>query len=624
MLFLSTLASLSLAQAIDCTDDANCTAIDACYTATCDLDAKLCRQERDWDCCTANVSVAHCHHPGGACVDVYCNASLRCDLEAVPGCCSGDADCRGANACSLARCDVATGTCRDLTAQVVCPENVVSADGCTRLTCNTVSGTCTDVERLAAHIKCPGACCFDESGMCTESALAECVVAGGRWLDSSIACSLDACGFTLEPTGEPTSEPTGEPTSEPTGEPTSEPTGEPTSEPTKAPTPAPTPNPTAAALPALSFSGCPNDFVVDSSTSFDSLLVAGERDAATLGPINDCTGAIQPTVTYNEALARCEFAGARLCLSEDLRRGETGGMGCNYDVEQFWGRQDANFCGAGQIAPTAIGLPPSYPASLTCIGVGDASHIGCCCDVEATCPDDFLIWCANGSPTVCGARDEPSLGGVCPPAMTHQAAVAYCAAANTRLCTIFELIAGEPAGSGCNFDNLDVWALVETTWCPAGQAPRYQYNAASGTCGARQSAIGYPSCCCDLPSTVAFAQGFIGGVANGNQLTGWVCMNGQVDRIDVYVGAPITTPSAFAGSFYTNTVRTDVWDANIGQCINQPGCTTRATCRVGFVVTMTLFDTPLSGTQDVYVYGRQPNRVPFVLVGANPASIVLP
>ena len=101
--------------------------------------------------------------------------------------------------------------------------------------------------------------------------------------------------------------------------------------------------------------------------------------------------------------------------------------------------------GAADVATVVIpstrvptGSPTPRPAPASCAGLGWANAN------------------AYGSPAVCGESDL-GLGG-CSGAMTHAAAEAFCAGGGARLCTVDELAADEARGTGCGYDQKNVWS----------------------------------------------------------------------------------------------------------------------------------------------------------------------
>jgi hypothetical protein len=72
-----------------------------------------------------------------------------------------------------------------------------------------------------------------------------------------------------------------------------------------------------------------------------------------------------------------------------------------------------------------------------------------------------------GSSAVCGETDASPLGG-CSGTRTYAQAKAFCEDAGARLCTVGEVSANEPAGTGCGYDSQRIWTS-SSDGCPTGQ-----------------------------------------------------------------------------------------------------------------------------------------------------------
>ena len=72
-----------------------------------------------------------------------------------------------------------------------------------------------------------------------------------------------------------------------------------------------------------------------------------------------------------------------------------------------------------------------------------------------------------GSSAVCGETDASPLGG-CSDTRTYAQAKAFCEDAGARLCTVGEVSANEPAGTGCGYDSQRIWTS-SSDGCPTGQ-----------------------------------------------------------------------------------------------------------------------------------------------------------
>lgn len=113
----------------------------------------------------------------------------------------------------------------------------------------------------------------------------------------------------------------------PTATPTHSPSHAPTMPPTLPPSPAPTPEPSVT-------SDCSIERCADlgwNSEAYGDPAVCGETDADVLTG-GDCSG----EVSFDEARALCQHAGARLCTSDELIADEARGTGCHYDEAFVW------------------------------------------------------------------------------------------------------------------------------------------------------------------------------------------------------------------------------------------------------------------------------------------------
>ncbi len=219
-----------------------------CILGVCDENTGQCDQEVQWDCCTES-SLEFCSNSGESCSEMQCHyiidgvgQCVEVRLAEPPDCCESNSECQFGNLCSAAYCNHQTHECVGVGEEVICPPEV-DGDECTEPACNPSNGECEET-LLPDAVKCPGACCLDNS--CENLDYFECRDAGGQWEGSDVFCGIGVCGETASPTSAPTQSPTafGQPTSAPTQ--TDSPTSAPTSSPTEMPTSSPTSSPTEA------------------------------------------------------------------------------------------------------------------------------------------------------------------------------------------------------------------------------------------------------------------------------------------------------------------------------------------------------------------------------------------
>ncbi|MEZ4264879.1 MAG: hypothetical protein R3F39_00770 [Myxococcota bacterium] len=129
---------------------------------------------------------------------------------------------------------------------------------------------------------------------------------------------------------------------------------------------------------------------------FGSPTVCGESDKA---PLAGCSG----PVTYAQAAAFCEGAGARLCTATELAANETRGTGCIYDKYAVW---SSTACDGGHwSAPGGdqfLGTDDAPGIPHVCTADSAVRVARCCADVDPTsttpicepAPDSH---CANGT-----------------------------------------------------------------------------------------------------------------------------------------------------------------------------------------------------------------------------------
>jgi len=190
----------------------NCTALrppalvgDLCIVDHCDADTAVCYYTRDYTCCEVG-NTAHCHNPGGACTEVFCNVTGGvpgvCDTNTtIDPCCETDAQCHGGDLCSLAYCNHVTDVCDGLGLTRTCPETF---DLCTDPVCDSDTGVC-GVELSPHQPKCPRACCYGGT-LCADVDFFDCTNAtgiyNGTWMENN-TCADGVCA-TAEPTPAPT------------------------------------------------------------------------------------------------------------------------------------------------------------------------------------------------------------------------------------------------------------------------------------------------------------------------------------------------------------------------------------------------------------------------------------
>lgn len=173
----------------------------------------------------------------------------------------------------------------------------------------------------------------------------------------------------------------------------------------------------------------------------------------------------------------------------------------------------------------AVCVPDARGEDYTCncgpgfVGVADQAGRGCSLLQPSckTCAE--LGWSATyGSQKVCG--ESEGADGVCPPAMDHADADAFCTAQGARLCTLAEVQAGTASRTGCGFDAERTWAK---DLCDSGQGA---YSFSGNTmvypeialeCSPRNSKLVF-RCCADAAAQLVSSQGCTTlGVSRGRQ-----------------------------------------------------------------------------------------------------------
>jgi len=225
--------------------------------------------------------------------------------------------------------------------------------------------------------------------------------------------------------------------------------------------------------------------------------------------LGSCSGA----VSWTAAEAFCSDAGARLCTVAELQADEAKGTGCSSNKKLIW---TSEACSAGYYVAPGSTVRSDAPS---CNTAGSSSiHARCCADVftspslrpvpaptnapigvslsVSTC--DELGWAnadSHGSAVVCGETND-GLGG-CSGAVSQSVASGICKAAGARLCTVIELEADEPRGTGCKYDTEMTWTSDE---CTAGYyvAPGSTKLAGASSCESSSTGEAHVRCCADV------------------------------------------------------------------------------------------------------------------------------
>ena len=288
----------------------------------------------------------------------------------------------------------------------------------------------------------------------------------------------------------------------------------------------PTPVPTVTAPPTsvatCSESTCANLGWVN-APFYGSTSICGETD---LG-LGGCSG----HVAWEDAKTKCQSVGARLCSADELQNNEAAKSGCNYDSALVW---SADSCGTGMYTATYGSSFTLSGTSCVAMEDAATVSARCCADTDActqepspvptkvptssptfspsttprpsqtygpTSPSavpttetphptqpspvptvtvdcsiencDTLGWdyLAYGSSEVCGETDAFELGGACSGMLTWDEARVFCQAGGARMCTVDELLADEPRGTGCNYNEQRIWSST-----PCGTSRPYKVN----------------------------------------------------------------------------------------------------------------------------------------------------
>ena len=191
--------------------------------------------------------------------------------------------------------------------------------------------------------------------------------------------------------------------------------------------------------------------------------------------------ACRENMTHAAAEAVCRDAGGRLCTLAELEADLTAGSGCMLDMEQVWSSSACELDDIqGRTVTRGKRAASEDDAPTECLSPAALSHVRCCADLgagddaEPQPPDtrkscEQLGWgFAGGQRRVCAASEVDADGG-CPPLVTHTTAVALCAGAGGRLCSLQEIEADLTAGTRCHYlltsrSHHSLWGLTE----PAG------------------------------------------------------------------------------------------------------------------------------------------------------------
>ncbi|KAJ8612429.1 hypothetical protein CTAYLR_006581 [Chrysophaeum taylorii] len=241
------------------------------------------------------------------------------------------------------------------------------------------------------------------------------------------------------------------------------------------PTPRPTSRPTVDrgdcvkivdGAPDNEIDRCPNSMFSDTSDA-DVLVVDPDEAVAGIRCCDDegngysyCEANCQ-LVAFQQAKATCESHSQRLCTPQELLDGKTDGTGCLYDSLHVWTSERTDCpkrsCATivdGYAANERENICPNTPFSD--VMDPDVLHVASDTKVAGVrCCDD-----AGGGKSMCETGCEVT---------DLLTANARCEAEGMRLCTTAELLSGQAAGTGCNYDSVHVWSsdAVDDCECKA-------------------------------------------------------------------------------------------------------------------------------------------------------------
>jgi len=145
--------------------------------------------------------------------------------------------------------------------------------------------------------------------------------------------------------------------------------------------------------------------------------------------------------THAEAQAICKNKGLNLCSEGQLLADVTAGTGCDYDEKQVWTSTCSLSPGACKKFVVTAGAKDRLPEN----GKEDR---------DAT--QTAAVRCCKGASTTQKARVQMTEYG-CNNGKTHAEAQAICKNKGLNLCSEGQLLADVTAGTGCDYDEKQVW-----------------------------------------------------------------------------------------------------------------------------------------------------------------------
>jgi len=250
---------------------------------------------------------------------------------------------------------------------------------------------------------------------------------------------------------------------------------------------------------------------------------------------------------FEDAQGICSAAGSRLCTATEIQAGVTRGSGCGFDNKEVW---SSTPCATGYTVVTGRG------GTERCLPTSDVTvEVRCCSDVTVTtnpspstppvtpapptpppsgpvtpspptpppsgparktCAElGWRVGLTKGDTTACGESDN-KLGTngatTCHSNKNFEDAQGICSAAGSRLCTATEIQAEVTRGSGCGFDNKEVWS---STPCATG------YTVVKGKGGTERclptsDVTVEVRCCADVTNVAFLAASMAGSISRGD------------------------------------------------------------------------------------------------------------
>ena len=254
--------------------------------------------------------------------------------------------------------------------------------------------------------------------------------------------------------------------------------------------------------------------------------------------------------TFQEALAICVTAGARLCTLAEVLNNEVRLSGCNnFEAARVW-TSSRDECPEGQVKSSGdFNAATSATRAPACTDITESFNMAvrCCVDEAPLCeagepchPRGSLLTCnelnwettgdigtaANGGvqqgggygsdyQNVCGESDAWAGGCDVGSTVNFETAANLCMGVGARLCTLSEILLNEGRGTGCQFDDNMTWTSTQHG-CPAGQVNTIigsdEFRGSEERCGNFHDNV-YPTSpcpagpvCADMQSRLATAR----------------------------------------------------------------------------------------------------------------------